>query len=136
MKHQCKITVLETKAFPELQGKHLADPKSRPCPCFKVGDEFILDITLEKDNFYHLMNGKFCEQAWDVVSLYIYTALQGSSIMHGWTNDDRMMIACCNDGTRLIVFKIERIDIPENEGVEEWLAKHNFKNSAEDAYAG
>ena len=111
MKHQCKITVLETKAFPELQGKHLADPKSRPCPCFKVGDEFILDITLEKDNFYHLMNGKFCEQAWDVV-------------------------ACCNDGTRLIVFKIERIDIPENEGVEEWLAKHNFKNSAEDAYAG
>lgn len=71
-----------------------------------------------------------------MVSLYIYTALQGSSIMHGWTNDDRMMIACCNDGTRLIVFKIERIDIPENEGVEEWLAKHNFKNSAEDAYAG
>lgn len=56
--------------------------------------------------------------------------------MHGWKNDDRMMIACCNDGTRLIVFRIERIDIPENEGVEEWLAKHNFKNSAEDAYAG
>ena len=22
------------------------------------------------------------------------------SIMKGWTNDDRMMIACCNDGTR------------------------------------
>ena len=33
--------------------------------------------------------------------------------MKGWTNDDRMMIACCNDGTRPVIFKIERIDIPE-----------------------
>lgn len=30
--------------------------------------------------------------------------------MHGWTNDDRMMIACCSDGTRPVIFKIERID--------------------------
>lgn len=33
--------------------------------------------------------------------------------MHGWTRDDRVMIACCNDGTRPVVFKLERIDIPE-----------------------
>lgn len=26
-----------------------------------------------------------------------------------------MMIACCNDGTRPDVFKIERIDFPEND---------------------
>jgi len=45
------------------------------------------------------MNGKFCGEAWDAVSRYVYTALQGGSIMKGWTNDDRMMIACCNDGT-------------------------------------
>lgn len=31
-------------------------------------------------------------------------------IMHGWTNDDRVMIACCNDGTRPVIFKIERMD--------------------------
>ena len=65
----------------------------------------------------------------------MYTALQGGSIMHKWTNDDRMMIACCNDGTRPVIFKIERIDIPENEE-EQWLAKQNFKNTAEDAYTG
>ena len=35
--------------------------------------------------------------------------------MHKWTNDERMMIACCNDGTRPVIFKIERIDIPEND---------------------
>lgn len=47
--------------------------------------------------------------------------------MHGWTNDERMMIACCNDGTRPVIFKIERIDIPENRDEEEWLSKQNFK---------
>jgi uncharacterized repeat protein (TIGR04076 family) len=31
--------------------------------------------------------------------------------MHGWTNDDRVMITCCNDGTRPVIFKIERVDI-------------------------
>lgn len=75
MKHQCKITVLETKVFPDLQEKYLADPKSGPCPCFKVGDEFILDRTSQKDDFYHLMNGQFCGEAWDAVSpLCIYCA--------------------------------------------------------------
>ena len=29
--------------------------------------------------------------------------------MRGWTNDERMMIACCNDGTRPVIFKIERL---------------------------
>ena len=28
-------------------------------------------------------------------------------------NDDRVMIACCNDGTRPVIFKIERIDCEE-----------------------
>ncbi len=30
--------------------------------------------------------------------------------MKGWTNDEKMMIACCSDGTRPVIFKIERID--------------------------
>lgn len=34
--------------------------------------------------------------------------------MHGWTNDDKVMIACCNDGTRPVIFKIERIDVEES----------------------
>ena len=67
---------------------------------------------------------------------YIYAALQGGSIMRKWTNDDRMMIACCNDGTRPVIFKIERIDIPENEEEKQWLEKQNFKNTADDAYTG
>lgn len=108
MKHECKITVLDTKCFPEYQEAYLADPKSGPCPFFKKGDTFLLKRTPQQDDFYHLMNGKFCGEAWDAVSRYVYAALQGGSIMKGWTNDDRMMIACCNDGTRPVIFKIER----------------------------
>ena len=76
-------------------------------------------------------------QIWSLSILqYVYTALQGGSIMKGWTNDDRIMIACCNDGTRPVIFEIERIDIPDNDEEREWLAKQDFKNTAEDAYTG
>ena len=39
-------------------------------------------------------------------------------------------------GTRPVIFKIERIDIPENDAEREWLSKQNFTNTAEDAYTG
>ena len=99
MQYECRITVLETKVFPELQAQYLADPKSGPCPFFKPGDTFLLKRTPEQDDFYHLMHGNFCGEAWDAISRYVYAALQGGAIMRKWTNDDRMMIACCNDGT-------------------------------------
>ena len=136
MQHECRITVLETMVFPEYQEKYLADPKSGPCPCFKKGDTFLLKRTREQDDFYRMLDGRFCSEAWDAISRYVYTALQGGSIMHGWTNDERMMIACCSDGTRPVIFKIERIDIPETDEEREWLEKQDFSNTAEDAYTG
>lgn len=136
MRHKCKVTVLATTCNEELQRKYLADPKSGPCPFFHEGQEIMFERTPERDDFYHLANGHFCGEAWDAVSRYVYTALQGGSIMHGWTNDERMMISCCNDGTRPVIFKIERIDVPETPEEEEWLAKQDFSNSADDAYTG
>ena len=136
MNYECGITALETKVFPDLQEKCLADPKSGPCPCFKAGDTFLLKRTPEQDDFYHLMNGEFCAEAWNAISRYVCAALQGGSSMRKWTNDDRMMIACCKDGTRSVIFKIEQIDIPENEEEIQWLEKQNFRNTADDAYTG
>lgn len=63
MQHECRITVLETKVFPKPQEKYLAEPKSEPCSCFKVGDTFLLKRTPQQDDFYRLMNGKFCGEA-------------------------------------------------------------------------
>lgn len=98
MEHACKVTVLETKCFTELQREYLANPESGPCPCFKTGDVFELYGTPERD--------------------------------------DRMMITCCNDGTRPVIFKLERIDISANAEEEAWLASQDFSNSIEDAYTG
>lgn len=143
MKHQCRVTVLETKCFGDLQERYLADPASGPCPCFEAGQEFLFDREPGKDDFWHFGRaartdgGDFpCAEAWDAISRYVYTALQGGSIMRGWTNDDRMMISCCNDGTRPVIFKIERVDLPETEEERAWLEAQDFSNSAEDAYTG
>ena len=51
-----------------------------------------------------------CSEAWDAIARYIYTGLQGGSIMRGWMRDERVMITCCSDGTRPVIFKIERLD--------------------------
>lgn len=41
-----------------------------------------------------------------------------------------------NDGTRPVILKIERIDIPENDKEAAWLSSQDFSNSASDAYTG
>ena len=107
---KCKITVLRREYYQYLADQYLADPQVGKCPLFKEGQEFILERGNGKDDFWNMMNGKFCSEAWDAVSRYIYAALQGGSIMKGWTNDEKMMIACCSDGTRPVIFQIERID--------------------------
>ena len=57
MQHECRITVLETKVFPEYQEKYLADPKSGPCPCFQKGDTFLLKRTAERDDEREILRG-------------------------------------------------------------------------------
>ena len=106
MKHKCKITILKRECYKDLQERYLADPESGPCPYFHEGQEIMVD----SDNFFHMLDGRFCAEAWDCISRYVYAALQGGSIMRGWTNDEKMMITCCNDGTRPVIFKLERID--------------------------
>ena len=67
MQHECRITVLETKVFPEYQEKYLADPKSGPCPCFQKGDTFLLNRTAEHDDIHPLKNGNYRGDAWDAI---------------------------------------------------------------------
>ena len=128
MQHKCKVTVIVQKCYADLQEKFLAEPTSGPCPCYEVGDEFIFERYDTRDDFWHCgintlskanslslstaggKNSPHCSEAWDAIARYIYAALQGGSIMRHWTNDERMMIACCSDGTRPVIFKIERID--------------------------
>ena len=100
------------ECYKELQREYLVDPQSGPCPFFHEGQQFLIDAK----NYETMNDGNFCMEAWDAINRYVYTAIQGGSIMKGWTNDDRLMIACCNDGTRPVIFKIERIDLPDETG--------------------
>ena len=50
------------------------------------------------------------DRAWHAIAHYVYAVLQGGSIMEGWMKEEQVMIACCNDGTRPVIFKIERIE--------------------------
>lgn len=106
MGHKVKITVLRKEYYPDLAEKYLANPDPGKCPYFEEGQEFMV----ESGDFFRMLHGKFCAEAWDAISRYVYAALQGGSIMRGWTNDEKMMITCCNDGTRPVIFKLERID--------------------------
>lgn len=41
-----------------------------------------------------MLDGKFCAEARHAISHYVYAALQGGTIMHGWTNDETVMVTC------------------------------------------
>ena len=128
MKHKVKVTVIDKKLYPELQREYCADPQAGACPCYHVGDEFLFCRDDERDDFWHMgLNTlvktvgdadtvaggpkmPFCSEAWDAISRYIYTGLQGGSIMKDWMSAENTMITCCADGTRPVIFKIERID--------------------------
>ena len=56
------------------------------------------------------------------------------AIMMIWTCMERILCAPIDYGLRPVIFKIERIDIPETAEEEEWLSKQDFRNSADDAY--
>ncbi len=110
MQYKCKMKVIDKKVFPDLQEKYLADPQSGACPFYEIGAEYLFERYGDEDTFWTQGKGAHCSEAWDCFSRYVYTALQGGSIMRNWTNDEHMMIACCNDGTRPVIFKIERLD--------------------------
>lgn len=147
MRHRVKVTVLDTTVNEELQREYLADPDSGRCPCFEPGDTYEFWREADRDDFYKFGRGcglkdgdddrDFpCAEAWDCISRYVYSGLQGGAFMHKWTRDDRVMIACCNDGTRPVIFKLERVDIPEDVSDEAYLRDHDFTSGKDDAYTG
>lgn len=128
MKHKVRVTVLDKKLFPELQEQYCADKDAGICPVYNVGDVFEFYRADGQDHFWHGGLGTLvettadpntvaggpimphCSEAWDAISRYIYTGLQGGSIMKGWMERENEMICCCSDGTRPVIFKVERIN--------------------------
>lgn len=99
----CRITVLKRTVNHDLKGYWQDDPA--PCPCFTEGQTFVAGF--EKP-------AGFCDWAWNDLLRFTTALLTGgnfsSGIFDGVMTDDRTMIACCTDGMRPVVFKLERID--------------------------
>lgn len=109
MKHKVKVTVLDKKLYPELQQQYCDNPISGACPCYNVGDEFIFYRDEERDDFWHIGLNTLVKTSGDA------DTVAGGPIMKGWMKKENEMITCCSDGTRPVIFKIERIDYAEKE---------------------
>ena len=130
MKHKVKLSVIDKNLYPDLQAKYCADPESGECSCCNVGDEFMFYRDDEHDdNFWHMgintltktsaapptqqQEAQSCRTVLKHGTQYrdISTPdFREGQLMKGWMNQDNIMITCCSDGTRPVIFKIERID--------------------------
>ncbi len=70
---------------------------SGPCPVFKEGQVFHVDDS---------MPSNFCPYAWDTMFPYIIT-LRSNGNFNEWYEEPGVAVACCGDGLRPVVFKIE-----------------------------
>ena len=102
---QCKITVLKRMLNPELADEY-SDIQVPPCDVFSEGQVFTVNpFRKPKD---------FCAWAWDDIYKTILTLSRGGNFSEGtfkgWMKSDKTMIACCSDGIRPVVFKVERME--------------------------
>ena len=104
--YEVKITVLKCLAHPDLveeymgdevKGARLANPK---CGALREGQEFVLsDPSIVPEGF--------CAWAWADIHREILTISAGGDL-NPWLKRPGLAIACCSDGFRPVVFRIER----------------------------
>lgn len=78
--------------------------EAAPCEVFTEGQEFIYD--------HHGEGSKpqnFCEWAWNDIYKSVIT-LASKGTFGSWMKEEGIIIVCCTDGIRPVVFKVERLD--------------------------
>jgi uncharacterized repeat protein (TIGR04076 family) len=97
-----KITVIRMMANADL-AREYCQGEPVACPKFKMGQEFFTD--LERPD-------GFCDWAWNDIYKYVLVLRsQGNfGTAYKWMKDNHTVIACCTDGFRPVVFKIERVE--------------------------
>lgn len=103
---KCKITVLKRTVNQDVIDEYLGDEyKGRnlfPCQHFEEGDEFVTES-------WGLPPEGFCTSAWAAIKGYIGVVITGGDL-RPWVKHEGTAIACCTDGYRPVVFKIERVE--------------------------
>ena len=98
---KCKITVLREVMFEDLMAEYSSFPEPAPCPVMKEGDVFYTT-----GPFGNECPEGFCAMAWQAICLQA-TTLAGGGKVFGM---DDVHIACCNDGMRPVIYKLEAYD--------------------------
>ena len=96
---KCKITVLRTALFEDLRDAYMPADFG-PCPAMEEGDVFTTG-----GMFGNSKPERFCEYAWQAVEVIACTLAGGGKVFGEDYN-----IACCNDGIRPVVLKLEAVD--------------------------
>ena len=102
--HKCKITVLKRTIHQDLVDEHLekdAAEQMTPCELFWDGQEFVIEDPSAPPE-------GFCAWAWADIRGSIMAVTLGADFP-GQRRPD-VTIACCTDGYRPVIFKVERID--------------------------
>ena len=104
----CKITVLKTLYHQDLVEEYRRpDIRKGPCPFFKVGDEFTVNYLTERPEGFQ------CDWAWhDIHKILMILMTKGN--FGTWMKNENNFITCCTDGTKPVVFKVERLESEEN----------------------
>lgn len=97
---KCKITVLRTECYKDLAEKQ-GILEFTPCPILKEGEEFIT-----KGIFGNDIPDEFCYMAWQALVMPVNVLIGGGKVL----GHDEVHIACCTDGLRPVVFKLERVE--------------------------
>lgn len=95
-----KITILKKTYFRDLVEEY-ASTDYPSCEVFQEGQVFYTDSVEE-------MPEGFCDWAWSNISREMASALSGDELP--WVKPGHTFIACCTDGFRPVVFKIERME--------------------------
>jgi uncharacterized repeat protein (TIGR04076 family) len=102
-----KITVVKTLNTREIHRNSdlgCSQDLQPTCPVFAEGEEFIVT---------HDIPRRFCQGAWADIFRYIDVVRFGGNFP--WINEEGKYLACCTDGFRPVIFRIERLE-EETEG--------------------
>lgn len=99
-----KITVLRRFSTGEVFKKPPVKAKySDPCDIFEVGQVFRIGATENP-----IIPDDFCPYAWDEIFRW-FVAIRSNADFLQWYEEPGVVIVCCPDGLRPVVFKIERV---------------------------
>jgi uncharacterized repeat protein (TIGR04076 family) len=101
--NKVKITVVKKFVAEDLIKDFVTDERKEQgfalCDAFEMGQEFILEKPNKPDGF--------CSWAFADINRDIIAMMGGANLP--WISKEGTAIACCTDGLRPVVFKIERI---------------------------